>query len=380
MSTLTYLIPTLIGALTNVSREGLGFIEAVDQDFSDQGAALNQSINVGEVDGVTISAVTPATTGPTPTASVPTNIVHAIRSSRSAKFGLTAEEERSIRAMGPAFRSNKIEQAFRYLSNEIEVDIAELFAGASRAYGTATTAPFASTLQDAFNLEKMLFDNGAIGENHLVLNSNAWLKLGSLTPLTNVDQAGTDVTLRQARFPQIASFNLHRSAQVQRPAVGTGAGYLCDSPAAATYAIGTTEIHIDTGTGTVLAGDVVTFTGDTNKYVVAVGCPGDSDQDIVLAAPGLIATLANNVAMTIVAISTRNMAFTRQSIILSTRAPLMPEGGDSASDVQLVTDPFSGLTFQVAEYRQYRQVTYEVGIAWGATARKAADIMNLLGE
>ena len=64
---------------------------------------------------------------------------------------------------------------------------------------------------------------------------------------------------------------------------------------------------------------------------------------------------------------------------LASRTPAMPEGGDTADDVMNVTDPVSGITFQVALYRQYRQVCYEVGLAWGVAAvapRHSAIIMG----
>jgi hypothetical protein len=57
----------------------------------------------------------------------------------------------------------------------------------------------------------------------------------------------------------------------------------------------------------------------------------------------------------------------------------MPEGGDTADDVMNVTDPVSGITFQMALYRQYRQVRYEVGLAWGVALwqpRHSAIIMG----
>ena len=73
------------------------------------------------------------------------------------------------------------------------------------------------------------------------------------------------------------------------------------------------------------------------------------------------------------------MVFDKSAIWLATRTPLMPEGGDSAADVIVVTDPVSGLSFQIAMYKQYRTVTYEVGLAWGVKNAKTEHTGILLG-
>ena len=57
----------------------------------------------------------------------------------------------------------------------------------------------------------------------------------------------------------------------------------------------------------------------------------------------------------------------------------MPEGGDSASDVTVVTDEMSGLAFQVAMYKEYRRVRYEIGLAWGVKTIKPEFLALLLG-
>jgi len=33
--------------------------------------------------------------------------------------------------------------------------------------------------------------------------------------------------------------------------------------------------------------------------------------------------------------------------------------------VTTITDPISGLTFQVSLYKQYRRIKYEIGLSWG---------------
>ncbi|MBZ7451650.1 P22 coat - protein 5 family protein, partial [Klebsiella michiganensis] len=87
----------------------------------------------------------------------------------------------------------------------------------------------------------------------------------------------------------------------------------------------------------------------------------------------------DNTAITAGGAYTANMAFDRNAFLLASRTPAMPQGGDTADDVMNVTDPVSGITYQVALYRQYRQVRYEVGLSWGVAAVKSAHSALLLG-
>jgi hypothetical protein len=111
---------------------------------------------------------------------------------------------------------------------------------------------------------------------------------------------------------------------------------------------------------------------------------GDTDVSnggtLVIAAPGLkVAMSAATKAITVVAAAARNMAFARTAIALATRAPALPEEGDLAVDRQIITDPRSGLSFEVSQYMQYRQVQYEIALAWGVAAVKPEHIALLLG-
>lgn len=155
---------------------------------------------------------------------------------------------------------------------------------------------------------------------------------------------------------------------------GTGAGYLLNQATGA--AIGATELALDTGSGTIVVGDVLRLGGDGTGYLVAQALDAG---DLMINAPGLLQAVADNATATVGAAYVGNLGFHRSAIHLVTRAPAMPEGGDAADDVLEVTDPVSGLAFQVAVYRQYRQVRYEVGLAWGVKAVKPEHIALLLG-
>jgi hypothetical protein len=57
----------------------------------------------------------------------------------------------------------------------------------------------------------------------------------------------------------------------------------------------------------------------------------------------------------------------------------MPAGGDQAQDVTVITDPVSGLSFQVAMYGGYRQNRVEIGISFGVKSINAEHSVALIG-
>lgn len=388
-NTLTSLIPNITLALDKVARELVGFIPAVGRNSGAERVALNQSIVIPLSPAATEAANTPGVTAPDTGDNVVGNTTMSITKSYHVPVRWNGEQAMSARNAGfyDGFVQQQFEQGFRRLTNLIEIDLAALAVSASRGYGTISNAPFntAADLSDVAGLAKILDVNGCPREDRqLVLDANAMFNLrAKQSSLFKVNEAGSDSMLRNGLldFP-LQGFAIRNSAGVATHTAGTGTGYLCNHPTAGTYAVGTTAIAVDTGSGTVLAGDLVTFTGDANKYVVASATAGSSVTLVTLAAPGLIQSLANNVAMTIVAVSstyTASMAFHRDALQLATRLPAMPEGGDSAEDSMVVTDPTSGLSFEIASYGQFLQRTYHVRIAWGTAAIKPEFIGILVG-
>lgn len=389
-NTLTNLVPTIYESLDIVSREMVGFIPAVSRNSNGiERAALNQTIMVPIVPVNTLADNTPAVTAPNTGDQNIGNVSMTISRSKHAPIRWNGEEQRGQLNAGTYHGTlrNQFAQAFRSLVNQIELDLfTTALQNASRAYGTPGTAPFgtAGDLSDAAQVRKILDDNGAPQSDlHLVLGSSAVANLrGKQSLLLKVNESGSNALLRQGSITDlpIEGFGMHNSAAITAQTKGTGSGYTSNT---AGYAIGTTAITLITGTGTVLAGDSVTFAGDTNKYVVAAGvaAPGV----ITLAAPGLLQALpASAVAMTIGNTATPNIAFQRQAIQLVTRLPAMPIGPDGKSmdmavDTVIVTDPVTGISFEIAIYQGFLQMTFHVRLAWGYQAIKQNHISLLLG-
>ena len=147
--------------------------------------------------------------------------------------------------------------------------------------------------------------------------------------------------------------------------------------AAGGIAVGGTTIAADTGANTILAGDVVTFAADTgNKYIVGTALAAGS---FAINKPGARVAIPDNNAITVGNSYLPNMVFSRNAFVLATRAPALPRAGDAAIDSMMLTDPISGLTFEVRVYAQYRQVKYEVCLAWGVNGVKPEHSALLLG-
>ncbi|ATG89114.1 P22 coat - protein 5 family protein [Methylomonas koyamae] len=361
-----------------VSREQTGLIAAVTLDASASRAALNQTVISPVAPDAVIGDITPGVDGSEGLQNVK-RIELTITKSRSARITWNGEEELALSSAGtfPALFQNQIQQGFRGLCKEVENDLAMLYKTSSRAYGTAGTTPFAADMSDTANILKILNDNGApTGDQQLVINTTAAAKLRSLGMVTKVNEAGDASLARQGILLDMHGFAMRESAAIRTKTKGDGAGYLVNKPTPGVLAIGETVIPVDTGTGAIEAGDIVTFNGDPNKYVVSSGLSGGA---FTIAAPGLLKLTNDNVAVTVGNSYTANMAFARSAIVLAARTPAIPSLGDSAHDRTIITDPVSNLSFDIAVYRQYHQVTFEIGLAWGVTMAKSEHAALLLG-
>jgi hypothetical protein len=361
-NTLTGLIPVIYEALDVVPRELVGAIGAVQMDPSQEMAGLNQTVRSHVVATASNIDVSPGVTNSNGSGETVGFVDLSITKVRNSPILWSGEEQLLLKEQYAGIVRDQFAQRFRSLVNEMENDVVTALAkGASRANGTSGTTPFATAtdMTDFSLANKILDDNGApTAGRSLILGTAAKANIqGKQTILTKVNESGTDSLLRTGGFDPVFGLNLRFSGQIKTGAVvGTGSSYVLNGA----HAVGATTITVKTGSGTILAGDVVTI--DTVKYVVATAL---SSTTFTINAPGLVSAGSDGDTVTVNAASVKNLAIQKNGFVLATRLPAMPQGGDSASDLMVVTDPVSGISFQVALYRQYRQVTIDVAAAWG---------------
>lgn len=359
-NTLTALAPTLFSAAKEVAAEPFGVVSAINTNFDDKRVARGDTVPVPIAPVRAASDFTPGATSTSGADATATTIGVTISKSRKVDWNLTGEQLRSLQNgdNDKDWVGQLIKQGMRTLRNECEIDAAlALKIGASRAFGTAGTTPFASDLSALTNARKILQDNGApLADLQFVGDTSTGLNLRNLGVIQNHYQAGSDEERRSGVLQRQFGFMPRESAGVGLHTKGTGSGYLVN---AVSTPAGSTAITVDTGTGTILAGDVITFAGDANRYVVTDALASNV---VTIGAPGLRVAAADNTAITVGNNYTANLAFERSACVGIMRPPLVPE--NPTIQQMAVSDPL-GMTYLMMEIAQYGQVTWELHLAWG---------------
>lgn len=378
--------------MEKLANEPTGLINSVSQNVSNViavpfGTAI-QSRVVGDVTVTeSSSALTGTMTLPEGQSTADTVDTFALDTSYETKIALNGEEILHINNTDQPWDSLLGKYLFKFFRNtrnlvEAKVALAAL-KGASRAWGTAGTTPFASNYNDINGVRKIFIDNGVAEDStwSLVMGTTAGMNLRNLAHLNQVNTSGTTETLRRGTLLDLSGFMLKESSGIQSHTAATGTGFLVNLLAG--YDVGDTSIAVDTGTGTIAAGDVITFAGDDNKYVVKsatlTGSAGSVAGTIVINRPGLCQTLADGVAITKGATYTGNIALTRDAIELASRAPALPPGGDAAGPHMQISDPITGLIYDYAIYRGNLTATLALRTYVGVKVWNPFEVATLLG-
>ncbi len=386
-NTLTGLIPDFHEAMDVISRELVGFIPAVKRDSRLDRVAIGQSVTVPVTRTAGASANNTAGVNAPDTGDDTVDYVQvAITKSKHQPIRFNGEETLGLSNAGTfsSIVADRTYQAMRKLVNEIEQDLwLAAYKSASRGYGTAGTAPFgtAADMTDFAGVLRILEENGAPKNDlQLVLGHAAIANLrGKQSGLFKVNEAGSSDMLRNGMTDRIMGMALRHSDAISTHTKGAMTG--ADINNGSGEAVGQTTLTFDGGTVNstgIVAGDIITLAGDTNKYVVTTGSTSTGG-DIVIAKPGLRILAADTTEITVGNSYTPNVAFDRSAIVLAARMPAMPQGGDMAADVTSITDPVSGLTFEFALYKQFLQNVIHVRLAWGTKVLKEEHIATLIG-
>ena len=380
---LTDLAADIYKAADIVGRELVGVIPSMTINAGTERAAFGDTVRSAFTRSATVNtSYTPAMTIPEGDDQTVDNKTTTIDQVANVQIPYTGEDILHLNN-GAGYETvygDQIAQAMRGITNSIENYAAlTISRGASRAIGTAGTTPFGSNFDSIAELRQILVDNGMPldGQATVAMNTNAGTKLRNLAQLQKVNESGGDDLLRRGELLNLQGLMLKESNGIVSHVKGTATGVTVNGA----LGVGATAIVFNgatQGATGIKAGDVVTFAGDTNKYVVETGIVAASGT-FTIAAPGLRVAAADDVAVTIGANYTGNFAFHRAAAELVVRPPAQPLGGDSAVDRLTVQDPFSGIVYEIAVYKGYGKAMFDITTFYAAKVWKPNFVATLLG-
>lgn len=382
--TISSLVENIYQARDLVAAEPTGFIQSVVVNGGSEGVSIGGTVlSLRTAQPTLNTSYSPNMTIPDGDAQTLSTESMTIDKVANVQIPLTGEQQRQLdnTAGGDYARTQMFLQAIRTIRNAIEAEIGTVIKnGSSRATGTAGTNPFATNINPLADLAQILTDNGCPinpNETSCVINTAAGTKFRQLTNLYKVNEAGDSNLLRRGDFGDIFGFSLKQSAGVASHTKGSGTSYLVNQTGLAT---GSTSITVDTGSGTILAGDIITFAsgaGSGHNYVVKTGIAAAGTA--VINAPGLRGAIADNNAVTVGNNYTGNVGFHRSAVELVMRPPSQPYGGDAATDRMTIYDEKSGLSFEIALYKGYGKVMFDITCLYGVKVWKPEFVATLLG-
>lgn len=327
----------------------------VNSDYSTEFKAKGDTIDIPIPVAQVAADVTPSNVSPAPASTTPTKVQLSLDYWKMTDFMLTDKELGAI-DKNAHFLPGQVNEAFKALANAVNVSIWSKYTGVYGYVGTAGTTPFASTAAAAISARKTLHQQLAPRENRVgVLDFDAEANALALAAFADAEKTGENGVKIRGEIGTKYGIRWLADDHTPTHTAGTGSGYLLNDSGGC--AIGETVITVDTGSGTILVGDIVTFAGHTQTYAVTVALSGST----FTISPPLVAAVADNAAITLKASHVVNMAFHRDALAFATRV-LESDAQELSFTMQ---DPLTKLVCRLERVRQHKQTSYQIDMLWG---------------
>lgn len=363
MNDLTNVIDQLLARGLLALREAAVSPQIVNREYETSPGTQGSTIDVPLPSAVAVQDVTPAATPPSTADQTPGTTSIALDRWKEAPFHLSDKDYTEMSARAgylPMIASG----AIKALANDVDRYILGLGSKFYGMYGTAGTTPFASNINAATQIRKVLNEQLCpLGDRFLVMDPDAEANALQLQAFHDASFGVGPMAIMEGQITRRLGFSWLMDQNVRTHTAGTGQNYLVNQTGS--LAVGTKTIPVDTGSGTLLVGDIVSFANHSQTHVVTSALSGGS----FAIEPGLVVAVPNNTAVTGpadtggVGTHTLNLAFNRNAIALVTK-PLAGSIHPGAF-YQSAVDPISGIVLRLEITREHKRDRFSYDILYG---------------
>lgn len=380
-NTLTAVTPKLLAQGLLALRQMAIMPLLVNRSYSTLAGQRGSTIDVPIPSAIAAQAVSPAATPPSTADVVPTSVAIAMDQWYEAPFYLTDQD--MLTAMEGTIPMQASE-AVKALANNVDNYLLGKYKKFYGYTGTAGTTPFgAVTTADATALRAILNKQLApLDDRRVVLDPDAEGAALNIRAFQDASFGGGAAGLLEGKINQKLGFAWFMDQNVPTHTAGTITTGLI-AKAATAQALGLKAIVCTTAASTgacaLVVGDIISFAGHSQTYVVtATATQASAATDVTVnVEPGLKKALVGSEAVTVRASHVVNLGFHRDAIAFATR-PL----GDTthpAAITQQAVDPISGLVLRLEITREHKRTRFAYDILYGAEVVRAEFGARLAG-
>src|SRR5580704_8788909 len=277
------------------------------------------------------------------------------------------------------------------LAQKLNLDLLNLYVNSFGFSGTPATTPFQigtgnfpNAPTDATNVRKILGHQLCPSQNRrFVLDPNAEanaLALPAFSTFLNTDDTGV---IMEGELGRKFGFDFYMDQDIPFHTSGTITTGL-SAQASTAQPVGTTAILATTAASTgacaLVVGDIITFAGDSQTYVVTAAATQASAASAVTVNiyPGKLIALAGGEAISVKASHQVNLAFHRDAFAMAIR-PIEDSVFKGGSEFGQMTDPQTGISLALEVSRQYKQTVWEFSILYGVACVRPELTCRLAG-
>lgn len=366
----TNILQTVVSFALAALRERIVLARIANRDRQGDITGLNRNatVNISVPASITAQDVAPDVVPQGVSAVTPTSIPLTLNRWKYAPFVI---DDKGLAQVNRGIMPQQLGESVKAIVNAIELDAWSLLNGASGFYGysgVAGTTPFASDLAEydaavlQSDLQLMPRD---MERRYVILDPYAHSKAIGTAAVQNAGWRGDPASIRTGEIGALLGANWTLSQHVPLHTAGTAAGATTNT---AGYAVGVKTVTLaSAGTGTILVGDVLTFAGDTQTYVVTSGDADVSNGGTISFEPGLkVAIPTSATAITLKGTHRMNLLIHGDALAFA-MAPLADDTQiDGLPRAQAVAiDPDSGLALRLKITEQHYQVQWALDALWG---------------
>lgn len=373
-NTLTEVMPKLLAEGLMALRQMAIMPRYVNRAYESLAGEKGSTIDVPIPSAIVAQVVAPGAVPPSTADVAPTKVALPLDKWYEAPFYLTDKDLlEAVAGVIPMEAS----EAIKALANQVDNDLLALYKEVYGFAGIAGTTPFGAGLDEFLKADEILNDQLAPNEPRaVVLNARATGAAKGLRAIQDASWRADPGAMKRQAIGSVLGYDWDMDQNIPRHTAGTGANYQINNGAG--YAIGIKTVTVDTGSGTLLAGDIIKFAGHDNHYVVVSTVGGGTVTSITFE-PGLVAAVVDDEAITKRASHRVNLAFHRDAMALASR-PFAGADPMGLGTYLSAVDPISKLALRLEVTREHKRTRFSYDILYGVKMIRPALACRIAGE